>query len=267
MEQTAANQYIAGLGRRLLETISGLGQFCIFSSDSIRRAIGARPRAVHISNQTVVIGLESLPIANLTAFFVGMVMVLQTGYQLALFGVKGWSAGITAIALAREMVPVFTAIVVGAKVAASVAAELGTMRVTEQIDAMEVSGVNPVGHLVVPRVIAIFVMLPLITIYSLVIGFVGGVIVGNFALHIPPRQFYESAISWLSLSDVYTGIAKAFVFALIIALVGCYHGFHARGGAAGVGRATTSAVVAALITILIANYVLSTWFLFAMNQI
>jgi phospholipid/cholesterol/gamma-HCH transport system permease protein len=215
----------------------------------------------------VAIGLDSLPIANLTALFVGMVMVLQTGYQLALFGVKGWSAGITAIALAREMVPVFTAIVVGAKVAASIAAELGTMKVTEQLDAMEVAGVNPVSQLVVPRVIGTVLMLPLISIYSLVIGFLGGVLVGNHALHIPPRQFYESSLSWLSLSDLYTGIAKAFVFGLIIALVGCYHGFHARGGAAGVGRATTNAVVCSLATILVTNYVLSTWFLHLLNQL
>jgi phospholipid/cholesterol/gamma-HCH transport system permease protein len=246
--------------------ILALGAFSLFAAESLRRVAGDRPRATHISHQMVVIGLDSLAIANLTAFFIGMVLVLNTGYQLSMFGVKGWSAGIAAIALAREMIPVFTAVVVGAKVGASIAAELGTMRVTEQIEALEVAGVNPVSHLVVPRVIAAFFMLPLITIYADVVAFVGGTIVGNFALHIPPRQFYESAISWLSLSDVYTGIAKTFIFAVIIALVGCYNGFNARGGAAGVGRATTGAVVASLTTILIANYVLSTWFLYALGQ-
>ncbi len=267
MTQAIPSQYISGLGRRLLETVQGTGRFCIFCGDSLRRIVFAPPRLTHTSGQMVAIGLDSLPIANLTALFVGMVMVLQTGYQLALFGVRGWSAGITAIALAREMVPVFTGIVVGAKVAASIAAELGTMKVTEQLDAMEVAGVNPVSQLVVPRVIGTVLMLPLISIYSLVIGFVGSVLVGNYALHIPPRQFYESSLSWLSLSDLYTGLAKAFVFGLIIALVGCYHGCHARGGAAGVGRATPSAVVCSLAAILVTNYVLSTWFLHLLNQL
>jgi phospholipid/cholesterol/gamma-HCH transport system permease protein len=141
------------------------------------------------------------------------------------------------------------------------------MRVTEQIDAMEVAGVNPVSRLVVPRVLATFFMLPVITVYSLVIGFIGGMIVGNFALHIAPRAFYESALTWLTLSDVYTGIAKTFAFALIISLVGCYNGFHTEGGAAGVGRSTTSAVVVSLTAILVSNYVLSTWFLVLLGQL
>ena len=153
------------------------------------------------------------------------------------------------------------------RVGSAMAAELGTMRVTEQIDAMEVAGVNPVSHLVVPRTVAAFFMLPVITIYSLIIGFIGGMLVGNFALHIPPRQFYEGMISWLTLSDVYTGVAKTFAFALIIALVGCHNGFRARGGAAGVGRATTSAVVVSLTAILVTNYILTTWFLFLLNQL
>ncbi|MBN1476978.1 ABC transporter permease [Candidatus Sumerlaeota bacterium] len=261
------SQYITSFGAWLMKMVHSTGDFVMFSGDSLRRVVWGRPRFTHITHQMVTIGIESLPIANLTAFFVGMVMVLNTGYQLALFGVKNWAAGITAIALAREMVPVFTAVVVGAKVAASIAAELGTMRVTEQIDAMEVAGVNPVSQLVVPRVVATLVMLPVITIYSLIIGFIGGMIVGNFALHIPPRQFYEGMISWLMLSDVYTGIAKTFVFAVIIALVGCHNGFRAEGGAAGVGRATTGAVVVSLTAILVSNYILATWFLFLLNQL
>lgn len=260
-------QSITLLGRWLIESVLKLGTFGVFAADALRRAAADRPRAVHISRQMVSIGIDSLGIANLTAFFIGMVLVLNTGYQLSMFGVKGWSAGIAAIALSREMIPVFTAVVVGAKVAASIAAELGTMRVTEQIEAMEVAGVNPVSHLVVPRLVAALLMLPIITIYADLIGFLGGILVGNFALHIPPRQFFESAIAWLSLSDVYTGIAKTFVFAFVIALVGCFCGFTARGGAAGVGRATTGAVVTSLVSILIVNYVLSTWFLYLLGQL
>jgi phospholipid/cholesterol/gamma-HCH transport system permease protein len=267
VHSTQREDYITLIGQWLIKMINGLGRFGIFCSDSLLRIVHGRPRTVHISEQMVTIGLDSLPIANLTAFFIGMVMVLNTGYQLAIFGVKDWSAGITAIALTREMVPVFTAVVVGAKVSASIAAELGTMRVTEQIDAMEVNGVNPISRLVVPRVVASFFMLPLISIYSLFIGLFGGMLVGNFALHIPPRQYIEGSVSWLVYSDVYTGIAKTFAFALIISLVGCYHGFNAQGGAAGVGRSTTSAVVASLITILIANYILSTWSLALLGQL
>ncbi|NUP90366.1 MAG: ABC transporter permease [Candidatus Sumerlaeia bacterium] len=267
MMPSTQSQFIAGLGGWLIKVIHRLGLFTLFSGDALRRVAYDRPRVRHISHQMVAIGIDSLPIANLTAFFIGMVMVLNTGYQLAMFGLKQWSAGITAIALAREMVPVFTAIVVGAKVAASIAAELGTMRVTEQIDAMEVAGVNPVSHLVVPRMVATFLMLPVITVYSLFIGFAGGVVVGHFALHIAPRAFYESALTWLTLSDVYTGVVKTFAFALIISLVGCFNGFHAQGGAAGVGRATTNAVVSSLAAILVSNYILSTWFLHLLNQL
>ncbi len=266
--QTAAPpSTITRFGEWIIHRILGLGDFTIFSVASLRRLVTAPPRPTHILAQMVVIGLDSLLIANLTAFFVGMVMVLNTGYQLDVFGVKGWAAGITAIALSREMIPVFTAVVVGAKVAASIAAELGTMKVTEQIEAIEVAGVDPISHLVVPRLIAAFFMLPLITIYADIVGIIGGMLVGNFALHIPPLQFYESTVSWLVVSDLYTGVLKPFAFAVIIALVGCYHGFRAEGGAKGVGRATTGAVVAALVTILVTNYLLSTWFLYLLDQL
>jgi len=208
------------------------------------------------------VGIRSLPIASLTALFVGMVMVLNTGYQLQKFGAKLYAAGIAIIALSREMVPVFTAIVVGARVAASMTAELGTMKITEQIDAMQALAVNPTKYLVAPRVVATTLMLPVLAIYANLIGFFGGMIVGTSALNIPARLYWTSTLDWLRMDDLFSGIAKTFVFGAIIGIVGCYFGFRTRGGAEGVGRATTMSVVATLMLVLLFDFILTSWFLY-----
>jgi phospholipid/cholesterol/gamma-HCH transport system permease protein len=207
------------------------------------------------------IGVKSLPIATLTALFVGMVMVLQTGTQLVKFGAREYVPGIAFIALAREMVPVFTAVVVGARVAASITAELGTMKVTEQIEAMDVLNVDPMRYLVVPRFWASVFMLPMASIYAMLTGYLGGMFVSAAGLNINPRRYYTITLQFASLTDLYTGLSKTFVFGAIIALVGSFYGFHTRGGAEGVGKATTSSVVVVLVLILIWDYILTSWIL------
>jgi phospholipid/cholesterol/gamma-HCH transport system permease protein len=250
------------VGGRILRFLEVTGRLISFSLRSIGMACSPPFHPRRYCEQMMSVGVKSLPIASLTALFVGMVMVLQTGYQLQKFGAKLYSAGITAIALAREMVPVFTAVVVGARVASSIAAELGTMKVTEQIEAMEALAVNPMRYLVVPRLIASTIMLPVITLYANLIGFLGGMIVGALSLNISARLYYNYTFDFLTLSDLYSGIIKTFVFGAIVGLVGCFCGFETRGGAEGVGRSTTSAVVLTLVMILIWDYILANWILF-----
>ncbi|MCD6386277.1 ABC transporter permease [Candidatus Sumerlaeota bacterium] len=257
---------IVTLVRHIGVTIMGinklLGQAVFFVQDTIR-AIFCRPLySRQYTEQMIKVGICSMPIANLTAFFVGMVILLQTGYQLQQFGAKLYSAGITTVALTREMVPVFTAMVVGSRVAASIAAELGSMKITEQIDAMNALSVNPFKYLIAPRVIASTIMLPLIAIYANIVGYLGGLLVGTVLLDITPRLYYNYSLKFVSFQDIITGLSKTFVFGAIIGIVGCFYGFRTSGGAEGVGKSTTSAVVTTLILILIFDYILSSWILF-----
>lgn len=245
------------VGAETLFFLEHCGDFARFLFNGFREAVTPPWQPRLILEQMYLIGVRSLPIAILTAVFVGMVMVLQTGVQLIKFGAKNYVPGVAFIANAREMVPVFTAVVVGARVAASITAELGTMRVTEQIDALEVLNVNPVRYLVVPRLIAMTFMLPLISTLCLVAGYFGGQIVGNASLNINPLEYYSVTLKFAYLEDVYGGLTKTIFFGTIIAGTGCYYGFRTYGGAEGVGRATTNAVVVSLILILISDYLLT----------
>jgi phospholipid/cholesterol/gamma-HCH transport system permease protein len=218
-------------------------------------------------DQAMAIGVKSLPIALMTAVFVGMVMVLQTGVQLVKFGSKNYVPGIAFIANAREMIPVFIAFVVGARVAASIAAEIGTMRVTEQIDALDILDVDPLRYLAAPRIIASTLLLPLISVLCLLAGFFGGMGVAMTGLNIGPAEYVGVTLKFAYLSDVYSGLIKTIFFGLIIALVGCYQGFNTRGGAEGVGRATTTAVVVTLVLILVWDFLLTQWVLFATGKV
>ncbi|MGF1573913.1 MAG: MlaE family ABC transporter permease [Sumerlaeia bacterium] len=215
-----------------------------------------------IMDQGMSVGARSLPVALTTAMFVGMVMVLQTGVQLIQFGAKNYVPAIAFIANARELVPVFVSFVVGARVAASITAEIGTMRVTEQIDAMEILDVDPIHYLVAPRLIAMTLMLPLITIISLMACFYGGMLIGTTLLNINSLEYYTTTQKFSMLSDPYSGFFKTIFFGNTIALVGSYFGYYTKGGAEGVGRATTTSVVVTLMLILLIDFILSRWILF-----
>ena len=249
------------IGKNIIKLLRIHGEFAKFTISTFRFLFAPPIRIHETFYQMRFIGIKSLPIANITALFVGMVLVLQTGYQLNKFGAKLYVAGISSIALAREMIPVFTAIVVGSRVGASITAELGTMKVSEQIDAMESLAVNPIKYLVVPRFIASVLMLPVITIYADATGFLGGLVIGNTSLNISVRMYINNTKALLLRSDFFSGIMKTFVFGAIIALVGCYFGFKTEGGAEGVGKSTTVSVVVTIVLILIVNYILSAWLL------
>ena len=196
------------------------------------------------------IGVASLPLVSLTSLFTGMVLALQSAYQLQIFSAAQFTSDLVSLSIVRELGPVLTAMVVAGRVGASIAAEIGTMKVTEQIDALQSLAMDPIRYLVVPRYVAAFAMLFLLTIYADVIGVCGGYVVAIFKLGMSPHQFLRRAVDVLVLKDLFTGLTKAFVFGIVIATVGCYHGFEAKGGAEGVGLATTRAVVTSMISII-----------------
>jgi phospholipid/cholesterol/gamma-HCH transport system permease protein len=196
------------------------------------------------------IGVTSLPLVFLTALFTGMVLSLQSAYQLKLFAAEQFTSDLVALSMTRELGPVLTAMVVAGRVGASIAAEIGTMKVTEQIDALRALATDPIRYLVVPRVVAGFFMLFFLTIYADCIGILGGYFVSVFKLGISSHQYIKRSIEVLMIKDIMTGLIKAFIFGTVISVVGCYFGFLTEGGAEGVGRSTTTAVVTALILII-----------------
>jgi len=207
------------------------------------------------------VGVRSLNVINLTAIFSGMVLALQMGQFLANFGAKIYVSRIMGLSLLREMGPVLSALMVAARVGSGITAELGTMKVTEQIDAMRALATSPVKKLVVPRVLATVIMLPVLTIIADAIGLFGGLIISVTQLGVSGDYFYQSLIQHTALEDLMSGLGKSVFFGFEIAVIACHMGLTATGGADGVGRATTSAVVAASITVLISDFFLTKLFL------
>lgn len=256
------------LGGRLTAPMVGFGHFAAFCGETFVRCLRPPWRWRLILTQSFTIGLRAMPVASMTALFVGMVIVLQSGYQLQMFfNAKEYAAGAAANALTQIMIPIFTAFVVGARCAASIAAELGTMRVTEQIDAVEVLDVEPLGYLVVPRVIAATLMLPVITIYTDLLGLFGGWFMGVYGLNIPSQLYVTKTFDFLTYGDFLQGWVKTFFFGAAMGLGGCYFGYYARGGAEGVGQATTKAVVYTLIMLVLLEYILSSWLLYIIDML
>lgn len=204
--------------------------------------------------QMIEIGFYSLPVVGLTAIFTGMVLALQSYTGFSRFEAESAVATIVVLSMVRELGPVLAGLMVAGRVGAAMAAELGTMRVTEQIDALTTLSTDPLRYLVFPRLIAGFITLPLLVVVANVIGVMGGYLVGVYKLGFGPVEYLNRTFEYLEMQDVISGLAKAAVFGFIIALMGCYHGYNSEGGAQGVGTATTRAVVSASILILTANY-------------
>jgi len=216
-----------------------------------------------IINQMVFAGVDSLVIAFFVSMFTGIVIAMQTAYQLARFGGAVYVAGLVAVSIARELGPVLTALVVAGRVGSAIAAELGTMKVSEQIEALETIALNPIRFLVVPRFLALAIMLPCLTIVADVAGIIGGFIVGVFNLHLNPALYLDVTFRFLTTKDVMTGLAKSLTFGIIIALVGCYYGLNTKGGAEGVGKSTTKSVVVSFILIILFDCILTGIFYFS----
>jgi len=233
------------------------GEVLLLLQRAFVAAITARPHPRLILDQLHEIGVRSLTIVNLTAVFTGMVMALQLGYFMAQFGAKIFISRILGIAIISELGPVLTALMIGGRVGAGMAAELGTMKVTEQIDALRALGTDPVSYLVVPRLVAITVMMPLLTGMANLVGVLGGMAIASSEYGLMPTFYVSSLLQFLTLGDLARSLVKAAVFALIIGGIACHHGMNAEGGADGVGRATTRTVVAAAVSVLISDFFLT----------
>jgi phospholipid/cholesterol/gamma-HCH transport system permease protein len=215
------------------------------------------PQVRVVLDQLHEVGVRSLSIVNLTAVFTGMVMALQLGYFLSRFGAKIFVSKIVGLAIVSELGPVLTALMIGGRVGAGMAAELGTMKVTEQVDALRSLGADPLRYLVAPRLLAITIMLPLLTGMADFIGVVGGMIIAKTELNVQPSFYVTSLVQFMTLTDIARSLVKGVVFATIIGSIACYNGLSAEGGADGVGRATTRTVVVSSINILIADFFLT----------
>lgn len=212
-------------------------------------------------DQMAVVGPDSLTIAMITASFIGAVFTIQVTREFINFGATTAIGGVLALALSRELAPVLTAVVIAGRVGSAFAAEIGTMRVTEQIDALYMLKTDPIDYLVIPRVIACCLMLPLLTILSIILGMTGGILIAVNLYNIPQSVFLDSARNFLGIWDLLTAMIKAAVFGMLIAVIGCSWGLTTTGGAKGVGQSTTTAVVTALLAIFITNFFLS-WLMF-----
>jgi len=199
------------------------------------------------------IGVGSLPIVLLSGFFIGAVMVLQTGSQFQRFGQVSLTGDIVSLALVRELGPSITGLLVAGRCASGIASELGSMLVTEQVDAMRAMGTDPSRKLISPRVLAALLTVPLLTTISVFVGLVGGMVASVFSLRLSATTFWQRAVAILDFSDLMQGFTKSMLFAFILATVGCYQGLNVRGGTQGVGRATTQAVVVSSVMIIIAD--------------
>ena len=232
----------------------------MFSGTAISHCVRPPFYLRSVGRQMVEIGYYSLPVVGLTAIFSGMVLALQSYTGFARFSAEGAIANLVVVAITRELGPVLAGLMVAGRIGAAMAAEIGTMRVTEQIDALTTLSTNPMKYMVAPRLIAGVAMMPLLVLVADIIGVFGGYLVAVYKLGFNASNYLQSTWDFVTAEDVISGLVKAAVFGFIITLMGCYHGYNSRGGAQGVGAATTNAVVSASILILSFDYILTELF-------
>ena len=249
--------FLRTIGRIFIAFLMNAGRLGLFFVSSLRHAVTPPFYWRQLGYQFLHIGYFYLTVVGLTAIFTGMVLALQSHTSFARFNAEGAVATVVVLSMTRELGPVLAGLMVAGRVGAAMAAELGTMRVTEQIDALTTLATNPFKYLVVPRIIAGILMLPVLVLVADIIGVFGGYLVSVYKLGFNPTNYLTQTEKYLEMEDVVSGLIKAAVFGLIISLMGCYHGYQSGRGAAGVGRATTSAVVSASILILFMNYALT----------
>lgn len=250
------------LGEKFISFIGYLGSIGVLFAQTLSLSFSPPLRKKNILGQMHKIGVDSLSLVSLVSIFTGMVLALQSAYQMQKIGARIYISSLVALSITRELGPVLTALVIAGRMGAAIAAELGTMKVTEQIDALQTLAVNPIKYLVVPRFLALITMLPILTIYADCIGILGGFIIGVGKLGIGHNLYMKMTFNTLNYKDVFTGLIKAFFFAIIIALISCREGLDTEEGAEGVGRATTRAVVFSFILIIAADCLFTTLFYF-----
>ncbi|MTJ81008.1 MAG: ABC transporter permease [Telmatospirillum sp.] len=251
---------LAAVGRVFLAFLERTGRFTIFTLTALSHCVRPPVYGRLIGRQMIEIGYFSLPVVGLTAIFTGMVLALQSHTGFARFSAEGAVATVVVLSVTRELGPVMAGLMVAGRIGAAMAAEIGTMQVTEQVDALVTLSTNPFKYLVAPRIIAGLLMLPCLVLVADIIGVFGGFVVGAYQLGYNPATYLHSTWEFLKPIDVVSGLVKASVFGFIISLMGCYNGYYSKGGAQGVGQATTNAVVSASILILTTNYMLTALF-------
>jgi phospholipid/cholesterol/gamma-HCH transport system permease protein len=248
---------VTRLGDRALGLAEAFGDFALLAAATLRALVRPRFPWRATLQQFESLAVRSAPIVVVTAGFTGMVLALQTAFSLTRFGAKPYVGSIVGLAIVRELGPVLAALMVGGRAGAGIASELGSMKVTEQVDAIRAMGADPVQKLVLPRVLATTLGLPFLTVFAITVGIAGGMIVAEAQYGIASSFYLQTVTSVVRVSDFASGIAKTFVFGWGIGMVGCAVGLATRGGTVGVGRATTQAVVIASIFVLVADFFLT----------
>ena len=249
-------KFFEAVGEFVLKTLSDFGTIILLYFDTFKQ-LRHRPRFKHIIAQMSHLGVDSLTIVSLTLLFTGVVFTLQTAHEFIRFGAQSTVGGIIAIAIGRELGPVLVGVVCAGRVGAAITAEISTMKVTEQIDALRVMAVSPVDYLIVPRTLACMMVVPLLTVFGDLIGVFGGYVVAVYYSGISSYLFIQSIHQFAVVHDLTGGLIKAIFFGNVIAVLGCYYGLHCPDGAEGVGKATTKTVVSSIIVIFILNAVLT----------
>ncbi len=250
-------KFLAAVGAAFLGFLAATGRLVMFAGTALATALSPPFYPRPMLRQMLDIGYFSLPVVGLTALFTGMVLALQSYTGFSRFAAESAIATVVVLSVTRELGPVIAGLMVAGRVGAAMAAEIGTMRVTDQIDALTTLSVNPLRYLVLPRLIAGLVTLPLLVVVADIIGVFGGYLVATYKFGFNPEAYLARTEQYLETGDVVSGLIKAAVFGFVVALMGCYHGYYSRGGAQGVGQATTYAVVSASILILVLDYVLT----------
>lgn len=253
-------RFVAKIGRHTLDALAGVGHFSIFAYNGVRALFSRTFFWREVLKQFLELGFYSLPIVGLTAVFAGMVLALQTYTGFARFSGESAVATVVLISITRELGPVLSGLMVAGRISSSIAAELGAMRISEQIDALETMNVDPYKYLILPRILAGILMMPILVFIADILGVFGGYLVGVTKLGFSGTAYLIQTVNNLESIDVICGLVKAVAFGFAIAAFGCYSGFYCKKGAKGVGEATTNAVVFACILILIFNYLLTAWF-------
>ncbi|MDA8086961.1 MAG: ABC transporter permease [Nitrospiraceae bacterium] len=254
-------RFIEALGSRIIRFTAVMGSMLLLFAETLKELLLPPYEIKNTFKQVMEIGVKSVPVVAITAVFTGMVLALQTFTGFKRFGAEALVGTVVSLSMTREMGPVLTGLVVAGRAGAAMAAELGTMRVTEQIDALETLATNPVKYLIVPRFVSSAIVLPSLTVIADMLGILGGYAIAVWLFGMSSALYWHRAWNYLELNDIFGGLAKSAFFGAGIAIVCCHRGFYTEGGAEGVGKATTGAVVISFMTILISDYFLTAWLL------
>lgn len=246
---------------RMFRKIRSLGILSGLVKHSFRHIFSGHIRFKLVGQEMYKLGTRSLTLINVTALFIGMVFAIQIAYSLDFIGAKYYLGTILGISIVRELGPVVSALLIAGRAGSGMAAEIGSMKITEQVDALRAMGISPVEYLMVPRILAMLIMTPILTLYADFVGIAGGLIISKYQLNIDGYFYMHKVTQMLTMNDVFSGLSKSLFFGFFVAVISCYHGFSVRRGSSEVGHAATKAVVASSITILVSDFFLTRFFI------